>query len=300
MKKLIYIALICIFSVPLVVCGQVNEKIQEAYTLYKSGNLDKASTFIDQAVEMKKGSRKAVAWHIRGFIYKDIYLNAGDNKVSNEARITAIQSFQNAIKYNEDEAQGEQNRKALTFLSRTYFNDASDIIEKRNPETIDKAEEDYIEYRKLVKYLYPDSSLKEKDVEFYLAMATAHRKIYEKDREVNAEHYTISNNYMKRVLEIDPQNYPAYYSLAVAHYNNGAHNLEHLPEVTNIPDIYDIQLRSMSSIETALEYMMRAYEINPERIEAVKGLKVIYFNLNNPEESDEMREKEKELKEHQK
>lgn len=43
--------------------------------------------------------------------------------------------------------------------------------------------------------------------------------------------------------------------------------------------------------------MMKAYEIDPDKIEAVKGLKTILHNLNRVEESNEMQKLELQLEE---
>lgn len=42
MKKLLYIALLSIFFVPFIANAQVKEKIEEAYTLYKTGQYDRS------------------------------------------------------------------------------------------------------------------------------------------------------------------------------------------------------------------------------------------------------------------
>lgn len=299
MKKFLNIAFVITFVFPLVANGQVREKIEEAYTQYKNENYSTAAQYIDEAVAMDEGKTNKIAWHIRGFIYKDIFLSSDDSDTAENARNQAVTSFKNSIKYDEDKALEVQNREALRFLAVSFFNEASQIIENRNPETVESANGKYLRFKKLMTYLNPDSLMNTKDIEFYLAMSTAHRKIYESDREAYSNHWEISNDYLMRVLDIDPKSWPANYSLAVSNYNKGAYNLERLPEVTNIPDIYEIQAESMRSIEVALPYMMKAYKINPEKREAVNGLRVIYFNLNLEKESEKMRLKGEELEEFQ-
>ena len=295
MKKLLYIALFCFLSVPFIANAQVKEKIEEAYTLYKTGQFDEAASAIDKVTESDKGRNNKIAWHIRGFIYKDLYLDNRKTDKGVDARDQAITSFKESMKLDDDGALDEQNRKALKVLAVSFFNDASEIIEKRDPDNIENANGNYSRYRSLTLFLFPDSVMKEKDIEFYLAMSTAHRKIYESNRDKYEAHWQISNDYILKVLELDPKNWPALYSLSVSHYNKGAYNLERLPDVTSIPDIYEIQAESMRSIEIALPYMMKAYEVNPEKIESVKGIRVITFNLNQQEESEQFRLREKEL-----
>lgn len=300
MRKLKYIAALLVFIFPVTIQAQVKEKIEEAYKLYKSDAYTEAAQKIDEAVAMPKGKTNKVAWHIRGFIYKDLYLNtpntASDPFTRDECRDLSVESFKNSILYDSDGSLEEQNRKTLKFLAISFFNDASEIIERKEPGEVATANDKYNRYKDLILYLNPDTSLKDKDIEFLLAMSTAHRKIYESDREKYQDHWQLSNDYLMQVLDLDPKNWPALYSLAVSNYNKGVHSLGKLPEVTNIPDIYEIQSESMRSIEVALPYMMRAYEISPDKIEVVRGLKIIYFNLNYEKESNEMKKLEEDLR----
>src|SRR5690606_28835682 len=141
----------------------------------------------------------------------------------------------------ENDAEGtlvNQSRNAITYLSISYYNDAIEIMDSRNPEEIEKADGLYERYKAVTLYLYPDSVMTGNDVDYYLAMSTAHRKIYERDRTKNDAHWELSNDYLKRVLDLEPQNWAALYSTSVSYYNKGAFNLERLPEAQGITDIY--------------------------------------------------------------
>lgn len=297
MKNLLYILFVCFITIPLSSQSQVKDKIEKAYTLYNAGELKKAAVVIDDVVASPEGSKNKVAWHIRGFIYKDIYVKFEQNDIHSNAREQAIVSHKNCIENDLEETLQEQSRKAIRYLSISFFNDAIEVIEQRDPKNIDAADKLYYKFKDITLYLFPDSVLKDKDIEFFLAMSTANRKIYERDRSANDEHFEISNDYLDKVLEIDPDNWDANYSKSVAHYNKGAYNLDKLPEAQGITDIYRIEAESMRSIQIALPFMFRAFQINPEKIEAVKGLKTIYHNLDREQESEQMRKLEIELEE---
>ncbi len=300
MKKLIYIW-IFVIAIPSVVVGQGSELVEQAYLLYKKDSLTAAATLIDEYVSTKKGSTDNTAWHIRGFIYKNIYikLDGGQENLNSKAREEALKSFKKSVVYDEGGKYNVQNTKALKFLAVTYFNNASDIILKQDPNTIEDANEYYLTYKETIVFLAPDTSLKENDVKFNLAMCTGHRKIYERDRIANSEHWDKSNEYLKTVLEIDAESFEANYSLGVSHYNHGAYTLEKLPETEGIIDMYEIMHEGTRSIELALPFMLRAYEIDSTKIEVVKGLRIIYFNLNKEKESQFYGDQEKELREQQ-
>lgn len=297
MKKLIYILFVCFLFAPASIAAQVKEKIEKAYALYNGGELNAAAEAINEVVESPEGKNSKVAWHIRGFIYKDIYLEYEDSDLYSKARKEALISHKTCIANDPEGSLVEQSRNAIKYLSVSYYNDAIEIIDSRDPLTLEDANLLYDDFKKVTLYLYPDSVMKTKDIEFYLAMSTAHRKIYERNRDLGDEHWEVSNSYLEKVLELDPENWPALYSTSVAHYNKGAYNLDRLPEAQGITDIYRIEAESMRSIQVALPFMIKAYQINPEKIEAVKGLKTIYHNLDREEESNEMRELEIRLEE---
>jgi len=293
MKRLFNIWLL-LLVVPLVSMAQYQDKMQEAYALYNQGMYLKAADIVDEVVEDKKGRNDKVAWHIRGFIYKDIYVKIDKSDRDSKAREIAIESLKRSYQLDEAGKLEEQNRKALRYLGVSYFNDASEIIEERDEFKINKANDKYLAYKDVILFLYSDTNLVDKDVEFYLAMSTAFRKLYEDDRTNREQYWEKSNEYLIKVLELDPANWAANYSLAVSHYNQGAYKLQKLPGVNDIMDIYEIQSESIRSIEMALPFMLDAYEVNPEKIETIRGLKWIYFNLHRQSDSQKMDEELKE------
>ncbi|NEN22138.1 hypothetical protein G3O08_01300 [Cryomorpha ignava] len=295
MKKLLYILIICFVAYPALLEAQIKDQIEAAYVLYNAGDYEAAADAINEVVESPKGETSKVAWHIRGFIYKDIYIKSEQNNSESKARDEAIYSHKKCIENDLEGTLVNQSRNAITYLSVSYYNDAIEIMDARNPIEIGEANNLYEKYKEITLYLYPDSVMTSSDIDYFLAMSTAHRKIYERDRAKNEANWEISNDYLTRVLDLDPQNWAALYSKSVSYYNKGAFNLERLPEAQGITDIYRIESESMRSIEFALPYMMKAYEIDPDKIEAIKGLKTILFNLNRVEESNEMQKLELQL-----
>jgi len=272
----------------------VEELVRRAVLKYNEKDYRGAASEIDEAVQLKKGETDERAWHIRGFVYKDIYVKEENRARTSEAREVSVFSLQRSVELDKEGLLDKNNKGALAVLAASYYNDASDIIEERNPENLHEAEEYYARYRDITAFLQPDSSLVSKDIDIHLAMATAHRKIYESNREKNEAHYELSNEQYSKVLDLDPENWPALYSVGVALYNKGAYNLERLPEL-EIHDVIKTEGESIRSIQSALPFMTRAYEVNPERIEGVKGLKYIHFNLHDEEQHEYFNEKLEEM-----
>jgi len=298
MIRIQHIVILALLLFPLSVVSQsLDESIEKAYAFQTAGDHEEAASIIDRTVKSSKGSKSDLAWHIRGFVHKDLFLENRGTEKGAEHREVAIESFRKSIELDDKEKFYEQNERALKFLAVSFFNDASDVIASHDPSTIESAGKMYDEYKGIITELYPDTSFTDKDVEYFLAMSTAHRKIYESNRTKYDDHWYRSNEYMDKVLDLDPKSFKANYSKGVAFYNRAAFNLERLPSV-DIFDIMEIQSESMRSIEAALPFMLKAHELNPDKIEAIKGLKIIYFNLNKEEESkkyDNMLRKLKEM-----
>ncbi|MCH2214159.1 MAG: hypothetical protein MK086_03205 [Flavobacteriales bacterium] len=274
-----------------------------AYSAYKSWRTNKAINseklqeavqFIDEAVQAKGGENDATSWHLRGFIYKDLFTTRRSSEKASNYRSIAIESFSRSIQLDKEGNLLEENTKGLRFLAVSHYNDVVDIIDTHDPKGIFQAEHHYSEYCRIATELQSDTVLNERNVEYFLAMSTAHRKIYETDRDEFDNHWQISNDYLNKVLEIDPNSFKALYSTGVAYYNRGAYNLERLPYV-DIHDLMEIQSESMRSIEIALPFMIRAYEVDSSKIQAVRALRIINFNLNKIEESKQYELREQEL-----
>ncbi len=272
----------------------LDELLKNAYLENEKGNYSEAEAYINDAIAIKKGQSSELAWHIRGFIYKDIYAEVDQAVRTSKAREKAVESLFKSIELDLAHEIYESNSRALKYLSISYYNDASEILRERKPTELADAEKYYESYKNITLKLYPDSNFTQNDILFLLSLATANRKIYESDRKANELYWHMTNKTLDRVLEMDPLNYPAYYSLGVSYYNKGANNLEKLVEA-DIADIVKIQGESIRSIKVALPFMLRAYEINPESIETVKGIKWIHFNLDNKEEHELYDKKHREM-----
>src|SRR5690554_6498496 len=128
MKNFIYIFLVCFVSVPTLVMAQVKDKIEKAYALYNAGDYHAAAVAINEVVEMDAGKTSKVAWHIRGFIYKDIYVEYEEDDLYSPAREQALLSHKTCIANDADGSLEKQSRNAIKYLSVSFYNDAINVI----------------------------------------------------------------------------------------------------------------------------------------------------------------------------
>lgn len=277
-KLLLVLASLCM---ALFVAAQTPKETIEAYNSYKAGDLSNAKNYIDQAVQTPGGENDALTWHIRGFIYKDLFSGDKTNKSQEvqSSRETAVESLKKSIQLDSKKAYYDNNYKAIKYLATSYYNDAVLIQRELNMNTIDQSLDDYLKYKETIKIIEPNADFSQKDVEFYKALATCNRKIYEVDPDNRMEYLNKALRYYAIVRKIDPNDYGANYNPAVNIYNLGASKIDNMDPETSLDTLISIQASSVKNFENALPFMLKAYQLNPDRIETLKGLRGIYLSL---------------------
>lgn len=262
----------------------------DAYKAYQQQDYTQAAALIDRAIDEKVGASDAMTWHIRGFIYKDIYNKVDQKSAIAESRDVAIASLMRSMELDTKDEYRENNIKSLRYLASSYYNDAVLVMREIDKATIDQSEKYYLKYKEIMLELDPDFDSQERDITFYKALATSNRKIYEKDREGNKDYlYRALDNY-QYVLKIDPENYGANYNTAINLYNEGAYGIEQIDAEAKIPALVKIQAESVELFREALPYMLKAHELDSTRRETLIGLRGIYLSLNNNEKADKYRD----------
>jgi tetratricopeptide (TPR) repeat protein len=288
MGKIGYILLLMIF-LPFMVIAQPQLTI-DAYNAFQNQNLVEAKTLIDKAVLNSDGKNDAMTWHIKGFVYKELY-NLNDKKVrTSENREIAIDAFTQSMELDSKKEFLDNNQKSIRYLASSYYNDAVLVIRDTDPKTIKDSEILYNKFKETTKLIEASPDFKERDISYFKALATANRKIYETNREDNKQFLMNALSNYNYVLSLDPNDYGANYNMAINLYNEGAHNIEHLDNEAQIPAIVKVQAVSIELFKEALPYMLKAHELNPDREETLKGLRGIYLSLNDENEANKYRD----------
>lgn len=273
----------------LLVNAQPQETI-EAYRAYQQKKYNEAAGLINKAIATSDGEEDAMSWHLRGFIYKDIY-NEVENKDRNSAsRSEAIHSFLRSLELDGKDEFRENNYKSLRYLASSYYNDAVLVMREVDKQSVAQSEELYQKYREIVLQIDPDVDMDEKDITFYKALATCNRKIYEQDRDANNEYLSRALENYHYVLQLDPDDYGANYNSAINLYNEGAYGIEQIDAEAKIPTIVKVQSGSIDLFREALPYLLKAFEQDSTRRETLIALRGIYLSLNNNEEANKYRD----------
>jgi len=262
----------------------------DAYRAYQKQNYQEASNLIDEAISTEAGQKDAMTWHIRGFIYKDIFNQIDDKARDSENREIAVDAFLESMRLDDSGQYADNNLKSLRYLASSFYNDAVLVMRETSKDNIAHSEKFYQRYKGLMEQIDSEFDAKERDITYYKALATSHRKIYERDKTANRKYLNKALANYQYVLELDPDNYGANYNTAINLYNEGAHGIEQIDAEAQIPTIVEIQSESIDLFREALPYMLKAYELDSTRKETLIALRGIYLSLNNNEKANEYRD----------
>lgn len=256
----------------------------DAMAKCNQGELDSAQLFIDEAITQDGGVDDAQTWTYRGYIYKAIYKANERSNPNSPARLTSIESYKKSITLKNEGLSQEQSLQGITYLSKTFYNDAVRALNAKNHE---QAIKNYGEYKEVKKYIEPMHSFKEEDIRFYNILASSvYTVLYDSDREENAAFFNKAIEAYIDVLQLDSNDYNANYNTGVLYYNKGVNNIKNLDPEAPIPIIVGTQDECVVLFKKALPYMLKAYDLNPKRREVLIGLSGIYFSLNEIDKSN--------------
>lgn len=280
-KKIVLIGILLLIAV---FSYAQQDKKNAAYTFLQLGNLDSAKICINEAIANSLTANDAEVWYIRGFIYKSIYNKFEKTDRQSASRLEALVSFKKSVSIDGSQENLQENVKNVKYLATTLYNDAAASL-------------DSVDYKiaisnfGLYKENYPfvDSSkanLKQKDLDFSLAIAALYNRIFEKDRSKNVAFLKLSKEAYNKVLSLEPNNINANLYLGIIYYNQAVNLINQSDYDLDIVALNDIQDNSINLFKESLPFMEKAYSLDPNRKEILLGLSGIYFSLNEFEKSN--------------
>lgn len=256
----------------------------EALVKCNNGELDAAQSLIDSAITMPEGKIDALTWTYRGYIYKAVYKAGEKSDKNSPARETSVTSYKTSIGIAGSGETFDQSVQGVTYLSKTYYNDAVRALNEKDHE---QALKNYGEFKEVKSFLDENYDFKSEDIKFYNVLASSvYSVIYDEDRTKNEEFFNKAIEAYGVVLNLDSNDYNANYNTAVLYYNMGVNKIKSLDPESPIPIIVGTQDECVVLFKKALPFMLKAYELNPRRREVLIGLSGIYFSLNDIEQSN--------------
>lgn len=291
MKKVLHIigiVLLCFLSDAVLAQTEL-PLTQKAIELYDDGHLMEAKDQILAALKDPNESKSALTWYTKGFIYKELYIEIDKESKYSEYREISIDAILRSMELDDDNQWIVENKKALKYLSLSYFNNAVDLVYSLTFENHEEAPKFYKRFAQLIPLASPEFNLKEKNTEFYNKYAFELRALSQKGDEQNETLLEKAIRSYETALEYEPNNEIANYNLAVIHYNRAAKKIRSINYQTEIFELITIQDECLQIFKTALPYMEVSHQLEPNNLDALKGLMAINKALNNEALSEEYR-----------
>jgi tetratricopeptide (TPR) repeat protein len=275
-----------------VVVKAQQSRVSAAYAFLKNDQLDSAKASIDLAVKHSETSNDPQAWYLRGFVYKSIYNKQEKGNKLSPSRLEALTSFKKSVSIDSSQENVQECIKNVKYLATTLYNDAAASLDSIDYKIAISNFERFKEY-----YLLVDPSpatVKQKDIDFTLAIASLYTKIFEGDRK-KTEFLKLAKEAYNKILAQDPNNIFANYNMGILYYNQAVNLINQSDYDLDIVALNDIQDNSINLFKESLPFMEKAYELDPKRRETLLGLSGIYFSLNEFEKSNMYKQKLEEI-----
>lgn len=269
------------------------DKASMAYSLLQKEELDSALTAINEAIVHPSTLNDGQVWYLRGFILKSIYNKREKANKESPARIEALNSFKRSMSLDISAENLQDNAKSIKYLTNTLYNDAAISLEMNEYKIAIRNFEKYKEYYMLVDPT--GGNIKQKEIEFKLALATVYDRLYKSDRVEKAEFFDLSKNQFLEVVKLDSNNINANYGLAILYFNKAVNTINE-SDYVDILMLSELQDEAITLFKQSLPFMEKAYTLNPKRKETLIGLSQIHKGLNDFDKEEMYNKKLEELK----
>lgn len=279
-KKIPYLLATLLFAcAALVLPAQQFELTNEAAKLCQDRQFAAALAKIDEAKKATTNLDEAYMWYVDGFIHKEIFKKDEINNRNSQHRVAAVQSFLRSLEVDKLNQHSAMTRLGLKYLASTYYNEALMQTQEFVLSNDKLPEASYAQFRKLMHYAEPGTSLKKFDNEFHKNMGQRYFALWQMDIENTLLADKAVDEY-GFVVRADSTESDAWYNIAVVHYNRAVFKYRKIGPETDIFDLIVIQQECAELIKNkALPAMDKAYRLTPERGDVVRGLMYIHRAL---------------------
>lgn len=272
-------------------------KVMDARNSVATNDLKNAKVLIDEAALDPMLNTGIQFYYWKGYIYKELYKEQDkgrnpESKLREEALNAYMKVVENKVTLDPDTFNSAI--KNLNYLASTYFNDA---VVSADTVNYDIAINNYEKFRQISILVDPSNDLSEKDVKFYLKIATVYVTLYEVRANTPAGDIFFDkakDEYVK-IISMDKDNLTANYNLGIHFYNKAVNIIKNLDVGTSLEDLAAKEDECVNLFLQALPYVKTAYELDPQRKETLIGLTGIYWSLNDLEKYQFYNDKLKEL-----
>jgi hypothetical protein len=270
MKRIIYIALMIFICLS---AKAQQDSIIKSQKFYSEKNYTAALSTINSVIKKHNAAELGNAYQLQAFILKD-YAKTLDSEGSYQYRTEALKALQNAIA-----ADNKIDVKSIAkYLSQTFNNDAAQSL---GANKFELAEIQFENYKNAAKFYATEGEMKMRNIDFRNAYASALNNQYVSYKVKNADDFKKVEAAYNEVLKEDPLNISANYSIGVLYYNQAIEIVSTVnPDETDIAVIDEMQNKMQPLFMQSKPYLEKASNLAPARTDVLKGLEIVYFNLN--------------------
>lgn len=288
MRRLLYIWMLLIAG-PL--SGQITFT-HKAFKAYQEDRLQEAAAFSDSSITDAEEMKSAQTWHIRGFIYKEIYKSAQKDDAGSSAREKSFEAFIQSMELDTDSSFSKQNVLGVKYIATSYYNQG---VLTLNPSEYINSIKSYDRYKEILRSIEPNHDFNKQDVEYYNALGSMLSSTFDKNKIKYAEYADLAIKYLKYTLEIEHDNLTANQQIGVIFYNRGVDLILDLDPEASLDVLIEVQDKCVELFLRAEPYLLQAHQKDPTNCEIITGLKGVRFNLNDKEQVKQWDTKLKEL-----
>lgn len=255
--------------------GQNSDHTNEAVRQCENENWNAALTSIQQAMNSEE-VRQPHTWYVDGYIHKELYKRKETGQVHSTLRTRSVESLMKTIEMDNAGKDVKMAKLGLKYLASTYYNDALMLTQTFNFSEKNEAEIYFEKFCSLMKIAEPRTGLLRFTKEFDRNMGQRFYQLWLENLNNTALPQKVINSY-NEVLRIDSTDSDAWYNISVVYYNQAVFKYRLLDSQTDMFDLITIQQECSDLIsKKALPAMSKAYQLQPEKGEIVRGM--MYIN----------------------
>jgi len=249
-------------------------KLIRAQALYNEKKPDMAKVCIDSVVAHPETMKRFEAWTIRGFIYFEIYKRTDKTKFNSSLRDTLVASIKRSNSLNPDADYKSNNNKLMSNISSNYYLLAKNYLQDSS--NYDKSSTSFNKYKELIKIADTTVDLRDKDIEYNLAVGSHFSEKFNKDKK-NTKAFEIAKVTLLKVLELNPIDSSANMNMGVMYLNQATSLIEKIDAgEASIQDVDIIQEDAIKLAKQAEQFFLKVYNQNNKNRKAVLALYYVY------------------------
>tara|TARA_B100000780_G_scaffold186855_1_gene131236 strand:+ start:635 stop:1573 length:939 start_codon:yes stop_codon:yes gene_type:complete len=266
--------------------------VDAAIDLAEQELFDEALKMIEPAL-LHEAKDDARAWYVSGYSHKgkfkkEVFLVSSTSALALSERELAVSQLIKAyeIDVQSSTSISELSLDALDYLSKTYMNDVVRGVRGFTRGMDDVIVGYFNEFVAIRSVINQNEDWTREEVEVEKNLARANRLLLETTPTDSEELFARVVAHYYKAIELDGEDYTARYNLAINLYNRGVSRLKSIDHTTAMFELMETQDACIELFDKALQPMLAAHTMSPNRKETLKGLTTIYNALSNKEESD--------------